>query len=145
VLSIGYSFHAMFVPQLMAQMAESAGIEGHQIAGVSLLGGSKVIQHWTTSDEEHQAKELLTAGNIDVLTMSPMQKPDEGIEKFSRLALEHNPHIRIFVQEFWLPRDKLIGFTEEEQKIARNWVDKPSDIPNTAAFTGNFDVPTAAS
>src|SRR5262249_40204245 len=31
--------------------------------------------------------------------------PDEGIENFTKLAVEHNPKIRITVQEFWLPYD----------------------------------------
>ena len=40
-----------------------------------------------------------------MLTLSPIWMPDEGIEKFARLGLEHNPKIRITVQEFWMPND----------------------------------------
>ena len=43
--------------------------------------------------------------NVDVLTLSPIWLPDEGIEKFAKLGLEHNPDIRVTVQEFWLPND----------------------------------------
>ena len=31
--------------------------------------------------------------------------PDEGIEKFAKLGVEHNPKIRVAVQEFWMPND----------------------------------------
>ena len=84
---------------------KGAGIKGHQVVGVSSIGGSRVIQHWNVAEEKNQAKAALRAGNVDVLTLSPIWLPDEGIEKFARLALEHNPHIRITVQEFWLPND----------------------------------------
>ncbi len=40
-----------------------------------------------------------------MLTLAPRYLPDEGIEKFADLAVEHNPHIRINVDEFWLPFD----------------------------------------
>ena len=40
-----------------------------------------------------------------MLTLSPIHLPDEGIENFTKLALEHNPKIRVTVQEFWLPFD----------------------------------------
>src|SRR6202007_3016281 len=51
------------------------------------------------------AKKALGTGKVDVLTLSPIHLPDEGIEKFTKLALEHNPKIRITIQEFWLPFD----------------------------------------
>ena len=57
------------------------------------------------ADEKHQAKAALSAGKVDVLTLSPIWMPDEGIEKFAKLGFEHNPNIRITVQEFWLPND----------------------------------------
>jgi hypothetical protein len=120
---------------MLTEMAQAAGIAGHEVAGVSSIGGSRVIQHWDLSDEKHQAKETLRIGKVDVLTLSPIwvvpQKglplglprkkgekdpntapiywlPDEGIEKFARLGVEHNPQIRITVQEYWLPNDEYV-------------------------------------
>jgi len=37
---------------------------------------------------------------VDVLTLSPIFLPDPGIENFTKLALEHNPDIRVIVQPF---------------------------------------------
>lgn len=143
ILYTGHSFHAMFVPKCIESMAKSAGISDHQTAGVSFIGGSKVIQHWDISDQTHHAKEILTAGGVDVMTMSPMTKPDPGIDKFTELAIQHNPNIRIVVQEFWLPYDRLGNFTEEEQKYARTWADAPvTDSKDKKKFTGNFNIPT---
>jgi hypothetical protein len=47
----------------------------------------------------------LRDGKIDVLTLSPLNLPDEGMENFASLALEHNPKIRVTAQESWLPFD----------------------------------------
>jgi hypothetical protein len=40
-----------------------------------------------------------------VLTMSPIHLPDDGIENFVNLAVKHNPKVRVFLQENWLPFD----------------------------------------
>ena len=104
VFTCGHSFHVWVAPMLN-DMAGAAGIQGHQIAGISGIGGSRVIQHWNVADEMNRAKMKLTAGEVDVLTLSPIWLPDEGIENFARLAVEHNPKIRVLVQEFWLPND----------------------------------------
>jgi hypothetical protein len=104
VFTCGHSFH-YFTPPIIIDLAKKAEIKDHQLAGVSSIGGSRVIQHWNVPDEKNKAKELLTAGKVDVLTLSPIYLPDEGIEKFARLALEHNPKVRVTVQEFWLPYD----------------------------------------
>jgi len=117
------------VVRILDEMAKAAGIE-HEIAGASSIGGSRVIQHWDVSEEKNKAKEALRAGKVDVLTLSPIWVvppkdlkavtpvpgdtreiiwlPDEGIEKFAKLALEHNPDIRITVQEYWLPNDEYV-------------------------------------
>jgi len=134
VFTCGHSFHVWVVPML-TEMAQAAGIKGHEVVGVSSIGGSRVIQHWDLSDEKHQAKEVLRTGKVDVLTLSPIwvvpQKglplgsprkkgekdpntapiywlPDEGIEKFAKFGVEHNPKIRITVQEYWLPNDEYV-------------------------------------
>jgi hypothetical protein len=104
VFTCAHSFHA-FVYGLLDEMARAAGIKDHQSVGTSRIGGSRVIQHWDVPQEKNQAKAALRAGKVDVLTLSPIWLPDEGIENFARLGLEHNPDIRVTVQEFWLPND----------------------------------------
>src|SRR4051794_22108787 len=78
VFSCGHSFH-FFVPDLLAEVAKSAGIKDHKKAGLSAIGGSRVIQHWDVEEKKNKAKELLTKGEVDVLTLSPIYLPDEGI------------------------------------------------------------------
>jgi len=104
VLTCGHSFH-MFVVPILNDIAAAAGIQGHKIAGTSSIGGSRVMQHWDVPDEKNTAKKLLRAGGVDVLTLSPIWLPEEGIEKFAKLGFEHNPDIRVTVQEYWLPND----------------------------------------
>lgn len=104
VFTCAHSFHG-FVYGMLAEAAKNAGIKDHACVGLSGIGGSRVIQHWNASDEKHQAKAALSEGKVDVLTLSPIWMPDEGIEKFAKLGLAHNPNIRITVQEFWLPND----------------------------------------
>jgi hypothetical protein len=173
VLTVGHSFHA-FMPPILADIAKGAGIKEHKQLGSHYIGGSRVIQHWTTqgvigkesndvplptatihlaeaqsfapsgeiiiqtsdgpqsvrytgrkgktftgcsggkgtlitgkkvSQEENAARQTLKAGKVDVLTMSPLWLPDDGIENFVKLGLTTNPPIRLFVQENWLPWD----------------------------------------
>jgi hypothetical protein len=104
VFSCGHSFH-VFVPGILKDLAKKAGLENHVQVGLSSIGGSRVIQHWNVAEEKNKAKAELRAGNVDVLTLSPIHLPDEGIENFAKLAVEHNPKIRVTVQEFWLPFD----------------------------------------
>ena len=106
VFTCGHSFH-VFVYKLLDKVAKSAGIE-HQLAGVSSIGGSRVIQHWDVAEEKNLAKAALTAGKVDVLTLSPIWLPDEGIDHFAELAVKHNPNVRVAVQEFWLPNDEYV-------------------------------------
>jgi hypothetical protein len=86
------------------------------MVGLMSLGGSTVEECWEIPDVKDRppspktpkvntAKEALTAGTVDVLTLSPIWMPDPGIDKFAALALQHNPNIRVTVQEFWLPND----------------------------------------
>ena len=77
----------------------------------ALLEVARIDQHarasayWPVAAEQNAAKAALRAGKVDVLTLAPIWMPDEGIEKFAQLGWEHNPNIRITVQEFWLPND----------------------------------------
>jgi hypothetical protein len=52
--------------------------------------------------------------------MSPIYLPDDGIAQFTALALEHNPDIRITVQEFWLPYDVFDPSRKKVDKPDRN-------------------------
>lgn len=113
VYSIGHSFH-VFMPGILAQIAKSAGIEDHKQVGLSSIGGSYVHQHWNVADDKYKSKATLESGNLDVLTMAPLFLPDDGIDNFVKLAAEKSPHIRILVQEFWLPFDANKNFKKEE-------------------------------
>jgi len=104
MFTCAHSFH-VFVYRIVADIAKSAGITDHQSVGISSIGGSRVIQHWDVADDKFQTKAALTAGKVDVLTLSPIWLPDEGIEKFATLGFEHNKDLRVTVQEFWLPND----------------------------------------
>ena len=97
VFTCAHSFHG-FVYRMLEGMAKSAGIPDHQSVGMSSIGGSRVIQHWDVADDKFGTKAALTAGKVDVLTLSPIWLPDEGIENFAKLGVEHNPDIRITVQ-----------------------------------------------
>ena len=105
VFSCGHSFH-FHVPAMLDEIAKSAGFADHKIAGTSMIGGSKSLWHWNVPDEKNKAKAALQAGTVDVLTLTPVYLPDDGIEKFAQLGLEHNPNLRITVQELWLPFDE---------------------------------------
>ena len=85
IFTCAHSFHG-FVPAILADIAASAGIKDHKQVGSSGIGGSWVIQHWDVPDEKNDAKRLLTEGDVDVLTLSPIWLPDAGIEKFGALA-----------------------------------------------------------
>lgn len=105
VYSVGHSFH-VFMPAILNDIAQAADIKDHKQVGLSSIGGSRVIQHWDVADDKFKSKAMLTEGKVDVLTMAPIFLPDDGIENFCKLALEHNPKIRITIQEFWLPNDR---------------------------------------
>ena len=105
IFSIGHSFHG-YVPAMVKEMADAAGIKGTTLVGMSIIGGSKVAWHWAVPDEKNDAKKALAGGKVDVLTTTPIYLPDDGVAKFGGLGLEHNPNLRILVQEFWLPFDQ---------------------------------------
>jgi hypothetical protein len=90
-----------YVPTPLGELAEAAGIKGHKLAGLQMLGASKTLQHWNLPEGKNKAKEALKKGDVDVLVMSPIQFPDQGIESFVKLGLEHNPNMRFSVQISW--------------------------------------------
>ncbi|MBA3937964.1 MAG: hypothetical protein H0X38_10915 [Planctomycetes bacterium] len=121
VFTCGHSFHAFWINPILADMAQSAGITGHETVGISKIGGSRVIQHWNVADDKNEAKAALRAGKVDVLTLSPMHLADDGIDKFAELALQGNPQIRVTIQEFWMPWDKNEWpFTGDPAKVDNN-------------------------
>jgi hypothetical protein len=101
----GHSFH-FHVPALLDEIAKAGGINDQVVVGKSMIGGSKSLTHWNVKDESNEAKKALQAGTVDVLTLTPIYLPDDGIERFAQLGVEHNADIRVTVQEFWLPFDQ---------------------------------------
>lgn len=104
VYTAGHSFHAWVAP-MVRDIAQMAGIKDHAVAGVTSVGGSSVQRVWE-APAGAKTREALEGGQIDVLTLSPIWLPDEGIEKFVRLGLEKNPALRVTLQEYWLPNDE---------------------------------------
>lgn len=107
VFTCGHSFH-VWVADILKEMAHAAGFADHELVGVSSIGSSRVIQHWDVAEQQNEARKALRSGKVDVLTLSPIWLPDDGIEKFAKLALEHNPNVRVTVQEYWLPNDEYV-------------------------------------
>lgn len=104
VATCGHSFH-VFTYRQVAEIASAAGLK-HELAGLSSIGGSTVIKHWAVPEEKSAVKQVLKAGKADVLTLSPIWLPDEAIEQFVKLGIEHYPALRITVQEYWMPNDE---------------------------------------
>jgi hypothetical protein len=102
-LRVFFASHSLmwYVPKPLGEMAETVGIKGHKLIGLQSLGASKTIQHWNLPDDKNQAKKALEAGEVDVFVMSPITFPDEGVENYVKLGLEHNPNIRFIVQLSW--------------------------------------------
>jgi hypothetical protein len=98
-----YASHSLmwYVPTPLGEMAEAAGIRDHKLVGLQSLGASKTLQHWNLPEEKNKAKQALKKGDVDIFVMSPIQFPDEGIENFVKLGLEHNPDMRFVVQVSW--------------------------------------------
>lgn len=91
----------IFTAKLLPQLAQAAGFS-YASAGQQMIGGSRVIQHWDLPDEKNVAKAALREGKVDVLTLSPHALlPDVGIDNFTKLGVEKNPNLRVFVQASW--------------------------------------------
>lgn len=136
VFTCGHSFHVWVVP-ILSEMANHAGIPNHRALGKSGIGGSTVSKHWAVPDDKNTAKSLLTAGQVDVLTLSPIWLPDEGIEQFATLAVAHNPDIRITVQKYWLPNDEYhpVYPLETKKKVDHN----ATSIPELKKAQDQYD------
>jgi hypothetical protein len=99
IFSAGHSLH-WYVPNILPELASAAGIEGHKQVGVQNLGVSPTLQHWNQGANS-AARRALAEGQADVLTLSPIQLPDEGIDNFVKLGLENNPDMKFVVQISW--------------------------------------------
>ena len=118
VFTAGHSFHVP-MPGPLDQIAKAAKIEDHKMAGLQPLGGSSVTQHWNLPDDKDRARKALKTGDVDVLTLSPhLMMPDEAIDKFTALMLEHNPKGRVTIQASWYPFDTPAGITNKTFKNA---------------------------
>lgn len=102
-LRVFFASHSLmwYAPKPLGEMADAAGIKGHKLVGLQSLGASKTVQHWNLPDDKNEAKKALKAGNVDVFIMSPIPFPDEGVENYVKLGLEHNPDMRFIVQLSW--------------------------------------------
>ena len=102
-LRVFFASHSLmwYVPEPLGKMAEARGIKDHKLVGLQSLGASKTLQHWNLSDDKNEAKKALKSGKVDVFVMSPISFPDEGIENFVKLGLEHNPNMRFIAQLSW--------------------------------------------
>lgn len=109
---------------MLADLASGSGLAGHLTVGVSSIGASRAIQHWDVPEQQNEAKKALRSGSVDVLTLSCITRPDEGIRKFAMLAVEHNPAVRITLQELWLPEDR---FPFDPEHRLRKSVDEFDD------------------
>ena len=121
--------HSYFVqvPPILAQLSTTGGFTDQAWLGNKYIGGSKSLQHWNLKDEDNKAKEILKAGAADVLILTPVYLPDEGIEKFAEFGLASNPDIRVTVQEFWLPYDAYEPHYYDPPKIP-----KPDKVDHNA-------------
>lgn len=136
IMMTGHSFHWGIQP-VLADIAQAAGLKDQQIVGCQRLGGSRVLQHWQLPDGKNVAKAALKTGKIDVLTTSPHRLlPDEGIDKFVELALQHNPAVRVTVQQSWAPWD---NGEARPQLTDRNAMDADKLLKEHAAFFRQLD------
>jgi len=119
----GHSFH-VFTYKQVAEIAKHAGLD-HQPVGISSIGGSTVQKHWDVPEEKSAVKQVLKTGKVDVLTLSPIWLPDDAIEQFVKLGIEHNPALRILVQEYWMPNDEYnpVYPLDTKKKIDHNATD----------------------
>jgi len=101
------SHHSYFlpIPPILTEIAAAGGYPDQVFVGTDYIGGSKSTDHWNIPDATNKAKAALLSRQTDVLILTPVYLPDDGIENFAKLGLEHNPQIRVTVMEFWLPFD----------------------------------------
>ena len=90
---------------MLADMAKSAGIQGHEIAGVSYIGGSTIIMHWNLPDATNKRQggpDRRESGRPDHVQHLPARR---GNRKVRQARLRAQPEYPDHMQEFWLPND----------------------------------------
>ena len=98
---VGHSFH-MFIVRPLITLAKEAGIRGHWAEGWDMIGGSTPRQHWERGGDDNEVKQALRTGRVEVLTLaSNVILPEPAIDLFADLAVEHNPDVRVIVQQSW--------------------------------------------
>lgn len=101
--TVFYASHSLmwYVAEPLGEVTAAAGIHGHELVGLQKIGASRTLQHWNLADPENQSKRALRAGKVGVFVMSPIQFPDEGVEEFVKLGLQHHPDMRFIIQLSW--------------------------------------------
>jgi hypothetical protein len=92
----------MFIIRPLIALAKEAGIKGHWAEGWDMIGGSTPMQHWSRGGDDNEVKQALRDGRVEVLTLaSNVIVPEPAIDLFADLAVEHNPNVRVMVQQSW--------------------------------------------
>ncbi len=105
---VGPSFH-LFIVQPLITLAKEVGITGHRVEGWDMISRSTPMQHWKKGGGDNKVKKALRTGKIDVLTLATnfwaqrrrVIMPEPGIDLFADMAVEHNPGVRVLVQQSW--------------------------------------------
>lgn len=125
------------VPPVLTEIAAAGGYPDQVTVGDSMIGGSKTLRHWELPDDKNTVKQALEGGQVDVLVLTPVYLPDDGIEKFAQLGLEHNPNLRVTVMELWLPFDiyNPTGYDRNYRPVAGEPppMPKPAQVDHNAA------------
>ena len=108
VLFVGHSLH-LFIVRPLITLAKEAGITDHRVVGWDMISRSTPMQHWERGGRDNKVKQMLRTGTIDVLTLAAarwarrrlVRMPEPGIDLFADLAVEHNPGVRLLVQQSW--------------------------------------------
>lgn len=95
-----YVSHSLMwdVPAIFTEHAKASDIKGHLIVGVQRNGFSTTLQMWNGGA---QSKAALETGKVDVFITSPMEMPDEGVDKFVEYGLKYNSKTKFYVQNNW--------------------------------------------
>ena len=95
-----YASHSLMwdVPAIFTEHAKASDIKGHLIVGVQRNGFSTTLQMWNGGA---QSKTALETGKVDVFITSPMEMPDEGVDKFVEYGLKYNTKTKFYVQNNW--------------------------------------------
>lgn len=102
-MQVYYASHSLMwdMPPVLTELTQTYGIKDHKVVNIDMLGVSFTRQFWNRPDAQNPAKKALIDGKLNAFVMSPIGMPDEAIESFVKLGLEHNPNMKFFVQISW--------------------------------------------